>query len=159
MLNLHEFTGSKSTPISLMNVKDNLWGVLHFGVYSRWNANTWSFLQKMVPEDLAEDAMRWLDEKIPPEGLPIWNAEKMSQSLEPWEGDWMDEGFWLLRMWSRFKWLTWLKVIRFKWEWQEWLVVSFQVRHLNSAILSLVCMHGITNKCEYDVVFGPRCYA
>ena len=71
MLNLHEFTGSESTPISLMNVKDNLWGVLHFGVYSRWNANTWSFLQKMVPEDLAEDAMRWLDEKIPPEGLPI----------------------------------------------------------------------------------------
>jgi len=38
---------------------------------ARWNANTWSFLQKMVPEDLAEDAMRWLDEKIPPEGLPI----------------------------------------------------------------------------------------
>ena len=30
----------------------------------------------MVPEDLAEDAMRWLDEKIPPEGLPIWNAEE-----------------------------------------------------------------------------------
>ncbi len=57
-------------------MKNNDWVLLiHFGGYestiARWNANTWSFLQKMVPEDLAEDAMRWLDEKIPPEGLPI----------------------------------------------------------------------------------------
>ena len=57
-------------------MKNNDWVLLiHFGGYestiARWNANTWSFLQKMVPEDLAEDAMRWLNEKIPPEGLPI----------------------------------------------------------------------------------------
>jgi hypothetical protein len=31
----------------------------------------------MVPEDLMMDAMQWLDENIPPEGLPIWS----------WKGD------------------------------------------------------------------------
>eukprot|EP00913_Durusdinium_trenchii_P032096 g30056.t1 len=39
--------------------------------FARWNANTWSFLQSVVPEDMLLGAMQWLDEKIPREGLPV----------------------------------------------------------------------------------------
>ena len=43
---------------------------------ARWNSSSWSFLQRMVPEDLLLDAMQWLHENIPPEGLPIWGGKK-----------------------------------------------------------------------------------
>ncbi|CAE7328318.1 unnamed protein product [Symbiodinium necroappetens] len=37
----------------------------------RWNGGTWDFLRRVVPNDMLDEALSWLDEHIPPEGIPI----------------------------------------------------------------------------------------
>ena len=38
---------------------------------ARWNGGTWDFLRRVVPNDMLDEALSWLDEHIPPEGIPI----------------------------------------------------------------------------------------